>query len=142
MDFSSLTLFSTLKGKLNYLSERQAVLAQNVANVDTPDYRAKDVTPPDFQKMAMAASQGTAQKLPLMVTSPKHIMPAASGNTAYKIENRKNTYEKNPDGNNVSIEEEMMKVAQNQAEYSKSLNLYQKMVSLFSTAIDASNTGG
>lgn len=140
MDYSSLTLFSTLKAKLNYLSERQSVLAQNIANVDTPDYRAKDVVAPDFQRMVQQAGKPTAQKLPLTVTSGQHIASNSAKDGAYKIQERKTTYDHNPDGNNVSVEEEMMKVAQTQAEYNKSLNLYHKMVTLFNTAIG--NSGG
>ena len=65
---------------------------------------------------------------------------AAAGN--FKVENRKNTDELNPDGGNVVIEEEMAKAGQNQAEYQKVLNLYGKAISMFKTAIGSANAGG
>lgn len=139
MDFNTIPLFGLMKTKLDYASERQSVLAENVANADTPNYRAKDVTPPDFHAMVAHAGGAQAQKLQMVTTNPKDISSnGAQGN--FKTEERKTTYELNPDGNNVSIDEEMMKVAQNQAEYTKTINLYHKMMSLFKVALG--NSGG
>ncbi len=103
-----------------YHSAQQAQLALNISNADTPDYKAKDVVAPDFKKMAFGgvASGGAAQKLP----------PLA-------IVTRNSTFERNPSGNNVSIEEEMAKAADNQQEYQKVLNLYRKTVDMFKIAI-------
>ena len=59
MDFSSIPLFSILKTKMTYLSERQAILAQNVANADTPGYMARDIKFDDALKQVMEnGSQG------------------------------------------------------------------------------------
>jgi flagellar basal-body rod protein FlgB len=134
VDFSNLTLFSVMKAKLDYMSERQSVLAQNIANADTPGYRAKDVAAPDFATMAKQMSNPTAQKLPMIVTSPNHITPKTQG-SGFTAERSKMTDELNPNGNNVVIEEEMMKVGENQAEYQKVLNLYGKTISMFKTAL-------
>jgi flagellar basal-body rod protein FlgB len=134
MDFSNLSLFSLMKGRLDYMSQRQSVLAQNIANADTPDYRARDVAEPDFAQMARKMSNPAAQNLPLTVTNPKHVSPQKAA-AAFSTERRKLTDELNPNGNNVVIEEEMMKVGQNQAEYQKVLNMYGKTISMFKTAL-------
>jgi flagellar basal-body rod protein FlgB len=136
MDYTSLPLFSLMKAKLNYTSERQGVLAQNVANADTPDYRAKDLKEPSFGN-ELAKQQG----LIMATTSPMHIMPKVQGGSLNVI-NRDSTYEQSPTGNNVSIEQEMQTVAQNQADYQKTLNLYRKTVSMFKTALGTPNNGG
>lgn len=135
MNFTDIPLFGAMKAKLGYLSERQGVLAQNIANADTPDYQAKDVQLPDFKQHL----SNSTQKLQLVSTNGKHFsgMNAASGSS--HIINRDSTYERSPTGNNVVIEEEMSKVAENQAEYQKVLNLYRKSIDMFKTAIGKTN---
>lgn len=141
MDFIGTPLFSAMKAKLSYLSERQGVLAQNVANADLPDYKAKDIATPDFKKMLAGGYSPAAQGLrgqtgiALATTDAKHITASATSGGAYGIITRASTYELNPSGNNVSIEEEMAKISDNQAEYNKVLNMYRKTVDMFKTAI-------
>jgi flagellar basal-body rod protein FlgB len=135
MDFGGIPLFSVMKSKLGYISARQSVLAQNVANADTPDYKAKDVKEPDFKHIAQSLSRGTAQKLPIQITNEKHMAGSSSSSMMLQAEKRLSTYERNPNGNNVVIEEEMMRVADNQAEYQKVLSLYRKTVEMFRTVI-------
>ena len=139
MDFAAIPLFNIMKTKLSFLSERQSLLAQNIANADTPGYKAKDVSAPDFSKILAGTSSQSAQNLPLTVTHAGHILPQMPGG-GMKIIERKKTDELNPDGNNVVIEEEMSKIASNQGEYTMALNLYSKTLSMFKTAIG--NTSG
>src|SRR5262245_45159234 len=124
MDFSQIPLFGVMKTKLDYLSQRQAVLAQNIANADTPGYKAMDVAAPDFKKMLNAATP--ARALQMQITDPRHRAHGAIAAGEFKIDKRAATDELNPDGNNVVIEEEMSKVAENQMEYQKALSLYGK----------------
>jgi flagellar basal-body rod protein FlgB len=128
MDFSNIPLIAVMKSKMGYMSERQSELAQNIANVDTPGYRAMDVAEPDFSKMV-------AQKLQMAVTNGKHMSGMKGGSGGFKHIPRHNTDELNPMGNNVVIEEEMSKVAFNQAEYQKVLNLYSKAIGMFKIAL-------
>ena len=144
MDFSGIPLFNVMKSKLNFLSERQALLAQNIANADTPNYKAVDVQEPNFQAMVQAGGgpvQNLQSNLKMTITNPKHMIGGGEGLGPLKIEKRKTSFELNPDGNNVVIEEEMSKMAQNQAEYQKVLNLYSKAISMFKNAIGNPNTG-
>jgi flagellar basal-body rod protein FlgB len=136
MDYSSLPLFGLMKAKLNYASTRQGMLAQNIANTDTPGYRAKDVKEPDFSNV-LAQQSG----LQMTKTSTKH-MGSQTGAVNMNVITRDSTYEQSPTGNNVVIEEEMQRVAQNQAEYQKTLNLYHKTVTMFKTALGSPNSGG
>ncbi len=135
MNFESMPLFNAIKTKMGYLSERQGVLAQNIANADTPDYQAKDVKTPDFKHTLSLSSHQLAMK----TTNSKHLTGHTVSANNLHIINRDSTYERNPTGNNVAIEEEMSKVAENQAEYQKMLNLYRKSVDMFKTAIGKTN---
>lgn len=138
MDYTSVPLFNLVKMKLNYHSQRQGLLAQNVANADTPDYKAQDLAQPDFAKMLKANSPSGGSAM--LRTNPSH-MAGAGGGAKMTVIDRKKTDELNPNGNNVSIEEEMAEVSKNQSEYMKMLNLYAKTVSLFKTAIGNAGNG-
>ena len=50
MSLSSMSIFAMAQSKMSWLGQRQTVLAQNIANADTPSYRAKDLEALDFQK--------------------------------------------------------------------------------------------
>lgn len=140
MDFSAIPLFNIMKTKLGYLSARQSVLAQNVANADTPDYKAQDLTAPDFGRMVRDSNP--VRNLQMKTTNPRHITGRSSTGSAYKVTERDKTAELNPNGNNVVIEEEMAKIGENQAEYAKVLNLYAKAVAMFKSAIGNPGGGG
>ena len=51
MDLSRLKVLNLLTTRMNWLNERQRVLAQNVANADTPDYVARDLAQPDVKAL-------------------------------------------------------------------------------------------
>jgi flagellar basal-body rod protein FlgB len=138
MDFTGIPLFAVMKNKLSYHSERQAVLAQNIANADTPGYQARDIAAPDFKSMAFPATQ----KITMRQTDSQHFGASVSGVSIFKAEKRPKTYERTPTGNNVVIEEEMAKVGMNQSEYQKTLSLYRKSMELFKIAIGKSSGGG
>lgn len=137
MDFSNLSLFSVMKAKLNYLSERQSVLAENIANADTPGYKAKDVAAPDFKKLVAAS-----QQMHMAMTNPMDLPGAAPSMGEYAVTDRATTNELNPNGNNVAIEEEMAKAGQNQMDYQKVLDLYGKAIAMFKTAVGSAGSGG
>jgi flagellar basal-body rod protein FlgB len=44
-------LFQLISARMSWLSQRQAVLSQNIANADTPDYRPKDLRVADFTRL-------------------------------------------------------------------------------------------
>jgi len=135
MDLSNIPLFNIMRTKLAYMSERQSVLAKNIANADTPGYLAQDIKEPNFKKMAASAGFGGQRPLGLAVTNTKHIAKTGPG-TMFRTEKRPNSYELNPNGNNVVLEEEVSKMAMNQANYQQVLNLYSKGVAMFKDAID------
>jgi len=125
MPISDIPLLAMLRERMQWHQARQQVLAENVANADTPGYRAKDLAPPDFSK-ALAAT------LPLERTDPGHI--ATSGDGSQFATDSSGHYEVRPRGNSVSHEDEMMKVASNQMDFEAASQLYTHSLGLIKLA--------
>lgn len=135
MDYSDINLFKLMKMKMAYHSQRQDVLARNVANIDTPGAQARDMKPVDFNRLAMAESQ----RLQIRATSASHFDQGARPQGMFREEDSRKTYETTPVKNNIVVEEQVAKMAENQLEYQKVTNLYGKMAGLFKTAIGNRN---
>jgi len=96
---------------VDFTWKRHKIILSNIANADTPNYRAKDI---EFRKQV--------EKIPLKTTNPKHIKPI--GKEKFRVVEINRRLVGN-DRNNVSVEEEMAKLAQNRIAY----EVYMKMVS-------------
>ena len=129
MNLPDMPLLSLLRERMTWLNQRQDVLSQNVANADTPRYVARDLKALDFDKM-LSASSGTK----MMTTNVKHI--ALSSAHSGKFEDHETPdQESDPNGNAVSLEVEMIKVADTQAQYAAAANIYSKAIRMMKTAI-------
>ncbi len=126
MPISEVPIFSMLRTRMHWHQERQRLLAENVANADTPRFQPRDVTPPRFDRTAPA-------NVALVRTDGGHI-GAASGNSRFSAE-RPVGYETRPTGNAVNLEDEMLKVAANQMDYQAATSLYTRSLGLLKTAI-------
>jgi flagellar basal-body rod protein FlgB len=114
---------------MQWHQERQRVLAENVANSDTPNYKPRDLVEPTFDR----ALAGPGSSLPMMRTSASHI--SASGGSESFASNTRDGYETRPAGNAVSLEDEMHKSASNQIDFAAATSLYSKSLGLLKTAI-------
>jgi flagellar basal-body rod protein FlgB len=126
---SGIDLFRVAADRMRYLTERQSVIGRNVANADTPGYKALDVTP--FVPGAPAQGQ-----LALTCTQPGHIAPASNSTVAPQTV-AASLYGEKPDGNSVSIEEQMVKSADVANAFSLASAAYAKGVSLMKISIDS-----
>ncbi len=133
MDLSRLKVFNMLTTRMNWLNERQRVLAQNVANADTPDYIARDLAPPDFK----AALRRTESRLGMAATSRAH-MAGSGAPVPATAKPEKQEFETTPTGNAVVLEEELMKAAESRGEYELIVNLYTKQVGMLKAALSGS----
>ena len=97
---------STLENAINYANTKQKVISQNIANVDTPNYKAKEVTFKDTLNQTMEAK----------ITSDKHIPYTASNSSSTKIVT-KTGVSYNNNGNSVDMDKEMTDLATNQIYY-------------------------
>lgn len=123
-------VFRISGARMRQLSERQNVLAQNIANADTPHYRARDVKPFSFDS-SLLRQQGVAS-LRLASTRPGHI--GAGQGAAPVITDRANSYSENPDGNTVNLEEQMVKQADVAKAYDLTTLVYKRGTALLRTA--------
>ena len=108
------TTLQVLARALEAASLRQEAIAQNLANVDTPGYKAIDVSFEDQLKTALARTDA----LPMRVTHPKHMAGPSSAIAAQPVLVRKTGTVSRADGNNVDPEAEMSALAENQLTYS------------------------
>ena len=121
MDISKLPLFSLISQRMSWLSDRQRVLADNVANADTPGYRARDLAPQDFGA-ALKSVPGPA------TTSSMHLSGSAGAGGLRSRTTRSNA--KMLSGNTVSVNQEMMKIAETANDFSLVTNLYRKQLGM------------
>lgn len=134
MTTENIGLFKALGARMDYLNERQRIIAQNIANSDTPGYKPQDLKPQDFSSI-LKGLDSTKPSVHMVSTNPMHL-PAGNGQVPdAKAAVTKDTYEVTPTGNAVVMEEQLMKSGQNQADYNLITSLYQKQVRLFQIAL-------
>ena len=129
MPISDIPIFSMLRTKLHWHQERQRLLAENVANADTPEFKPSDLAPPRLD----AGTPGIAP-VTLVRTSPAHLASADPGGGQFDLQ-RGGPFEVVPTGNGVNLEDEMMKVASNQMDFQAATALYTRGLGLIKTAI-------
>jgi flagellar basal-body rod protein FlgB len=130
MPISDIPIFSMLRTRMHWHQERQRLLAENVANADTPNFKPRDLAPPKFDQPASSAVAAPA----LTRTNAGHIAGAAGGATQFQADG-KLVYETRPAGNAVALEDEMLKVAANQMDYQAATALYGRSLGLIKTAL-------
>jgi flagellar basal-body rod protein FlgB len=124
MDPTDIGLFRLAEQRLAWTDRRQQLLAQNVANANTPGYAPRDMAP-----FAAALSGAT-----LSLTSPMHMAPGGRGAGEKSIR----PTEKSPSGNAVSLEDQLSKVADTQGVQTLVLNLHHKYQSMVRLALGRS----
>ena len=112
-------IFALAEKRLSWIDQRQSVLAQNIANVNTPGYAAKDVKP--FKDVLAAQAQQAAGGFSGVFTSAASADPNAAA--------------KSLSGNAVVLDEQLEKVAETDTAHQLAMNLYKKYASLFKIAI-------
>lgn len=123
-------MLTALEKGLDASSLRQKVLSDNVANVDTPNFKRSDV---DFGKILGSVIGEDGGDIPLKVTMPQHI--SGTPNTGQKavITDQSSTFRN--DGNNVDIDREMANVAENGLYYNSVTQAITSQLGLLRMAI-------
>jgi flagellar basal-body rod protein FlgB len=129
MPISDIPILSMLRERMQWQQARQQVLAENVANADTPNYQARDLAPLNFEHELSTASIGLAR------TDPNHILAAAGGGGGQFATDESGHYEVTPRGNSVTHEDEMMKLASNQMDYEAATSLYTHSLAMIKLAM-------
>lgn len=121
---------------MRVLGDRQRVIAGNLANSDTPGFKALDVKA-DFAKLVDSGLDQVSNPM-VRPTSRMAELGAKSGAEAgfsVQVAVDEAASEIKPNGNSVNIEEQMIKMSQVQSDYVSLINLYRKHLSLFKTAV-------
>lgn len=134
MTTNSIALFRAMAAKMSYLDQRQKIIAQNVANADTPGYQPHDLTKVDFSDALKNIAGGQQMTLNPVTTNAAH-MSAAGDIDNPKNREQKVTYEVAPAGNAVILEEQMVNSAQTSMDYNLITSLYQKNIGMIRTAL-------
>jgi flagellar basal-body rod protein FlgB len=130
--FEDLTLFAMAQKSMDYLSRRQAVLSENVANANTPNFKSKDLAPLEFKDLMQPA----AQTLRAVSTNPMHISPDAEPTRFQEISEHRPT-ESKPNGNQVQVEDQMQKIGLVKGNYELAVNLMMKHIAMLKIALDS-----
>ncbi len=122
-----------LYSQLQFRAQRQKVIASNIANINTPGYKTKDLS---FENLLDKKGD-----LRLVTTNPKHIgsptLPKGQlfRTSVYKV---KGLDEQN-DGNNVSLDKQMSKMAKNTVVFQALQGSIKKDANWLSAVISSSN---
>jgi flagellar basal-body rod protein FlgB len=101
--------FSSLENAIGYASQKQKVISDNIANVDTPNYKAKDVS---FKNVL---SDAVNSQFSTKITDPRDFSFDTSSQP-YTVTTQQNV-DYNSNGNSVDIDKEMSNMATNQIYY-------------------------
>jgi flagellar basal-body rod protein FlgB len=133
MAINDLPILSALRTKMQWHQERQRVLAENVSNANTPNFKPSDLVEPKFDKGG-ANVDATMGSLAMMRTSATHI-GAAGGGQSFRGDGGRSGFLTKPAGNSVNLEDQMLKVSANQMDYAAATSLYSRSLGLIKTAI-------
>lgn len=119
-------LLNAIKARMSWASERQSVLARNIANASTPDFIPSDMSEKKFgaflkRETERAGGGGFRGSFAAGVRG-KGIETMADGETT-------------PNGNGVNLEKQMMKAAENSLDYQQAAGLYRKALGMWRTAL-------
>ncbi|WP_410218791.1 FlgB family protein [Paracoccus sp. (in: a-proteobacteria)] len=125
--FEKIEMLRMARALGHHASQRHVIVARNIANADTPGYRAADMQP--FAESYRKASSGGD----LRTTQARHLAaPDWSPGAARTMEVAGPV---SPNGNSVSLEEEMVRAAELKREHEQSLAIYRSGLDLMRTSL-------
>ena len=127
------TTIPVLQEVVNFSQARHTVLAANIANIDTPGYKVRDLSVEDFQSRLHQAIEEQHQAPPAQSLSPGEVGFVNSTPLAEVAKNSK-TIERH-DQNNVDMEQQVSEMVKNQMQHNMALALLTKQFQMLETAI-------
>lgn len=124
--FDKLEIFRMAHAMAQHAGARQAVVARNMANADTPGYAARDVTP--FKEAYQGQGTGFAQR----ATRAGHFSDDAGG---FPMQVRERAVASaDPNGNSVSLEMEMLKAVDVKRQHDRAIAIYKSSLTILRAA--------
>lgn len=134
MTTENLSLFKAIGAKMDFLSQRQRVISQNIANADTPGYKPQDIKDAEFGRVLKNIVNTDKMGVLLDTTQALH-MPPPNSVPSPEEGKQKSVYEVAPVGNSVIMEEQLLNSSKSIADYNLMTSLYQKNIGLIKTAL-------
>lgn len=131
MDLDKVPLFSVMKKQIDWLTQRQEVLAQNLANSDTPMYRPSDLRKFDFNSLVRRQNM----QVNMNATASNHLLGQQKQIRNFDAVVERHPYETAPNGNSVVLEEQASKVSETQLAHKLTTELYRKHLNMYKLAI-------
>lgn len=123
----SISFFKTASQRLQWLGNRQKVIAENVANSNTPGFKAKDIT--SFAKMVEGAP-----KAGILTTNARHIDSSTEAPGVQTVVDE-NAWGETVTGNTVVLEQQTIKANEVGENYQLAVQLYRKGHDLLTLAV-------
>lgn len=124
--FQNLDVFRTAMAMARHAGLQQAYSAQNIANADTPAYKARDI--PEFQATLRDSQMGQR------ATRESHMN--GSSDRPVEVTERRNAMD--PNGNTVSLEQEMVKAVGANRQHDRALAIYRSNLSIIRASLGRS----
>ena len=125
--FEKLEVFQMAGAMAKHAAARQALIAENVAQADTPGYKARDIAP--FSE----TYEKRSDPLPMRATRKGHITD--TGLPQYRVIETSGEGSESPNGNSVSLETEMMKSAFVRQEHDMALAIYKSALGVLRSSL-------
>ncbi|QYX57100.1 FlgB family protein [Roseovarius sp. SCSIO 43702] len=126
--FADLDIFRLAHAMARHAGSRQSVIAQNIANADTPGYAARDIQP--FGEL-MGGGIGAPARL--RATRPSHLDATAAASDVRVSERR--DVPTDPNGNSVALETEMMTAVQVKRDHDRAIAIYRSSLNILRSAV-------
>ncbi len=120
---------------LNLRAARQELIASNIANADTPNYKAKDI---DFASALRGALAGSTEKLPMTASAPHHLVGATGTSVMGAPVQYRTVLQPSADGNTVDMDVERAQFADNALRYEASVKFIDSKIKGILAAIRGS----
>jgi flagellar basal-body rod protein FlgB len=125
--FQNLDIFQMASGLAKHASSRQEVIAKNIANADTPEYRAQDIA--SFQETYQGAQSNSSMKS----SREGHLHGGTSQNSV--IAHVDAASPSSPNGNSVALETEMMKATEVRHQHDLAMSVYKSSMNILRTSL-------
>lgn len=125
--FEKLEIFQMAGAMARHAATRQALVAENIAQADTPGYKARDVA--SFADTYQSQTDG----MQIRATRAGHLTGSTASSASPRI--IAGSGSESPNGNNVSLEGEMMKAAEITENHERALAIYQSSLGIIRSSL-------
>lgn len=130
MNVSHSAIMNLMGAQMAYQGQRQAQIANNISNLDRPDFEARDMKPFDFERLVAKHMH----RLELRATNAQHLPPLVPSTDDYRNGKIRDSFETTPVGNNVSIDQQTAEAAKNAGQFQLTSRLFRKYSQMYRIA--------